>query len=164
MGSHASRDARAVLDAIRRVVRLLRQSAREAEKRTGLSAAQLFVLQQLRAAGGALTPGELAERTLTHQSSVSVVVKRLVEARLVSRARSPSDRRRVELSLTPAGRATARRAPELAQEQLISAVDHLPLARRAGLASGLLHLVGLLGISGSPPPMFFEERRGSRAQ
>src|SRR6266404_5174776 len=101
MGPHASRDARTVLDAIRRVVRLLRQSAREAEKRTGLSAAQLFVLQQLRAAGGAVTPGELAERTLTHQSSVSVVVKRLVEARLVSR---------------------------------------------------------------SPPPMFFEERRGSRAQ
>src|SRR5882724_4856948 len=107
MGSHASRDARAVLDAIRRVVRLLRQSAREAEKRTGLSAAQLFVLQQLRAAGGALTPGELAERTLTHQSSISVVVKRLVAARLVSRARSPSDRRRVELSLTPAAGARA---------------------------------------------------------
>src|SRR6266404_8065700 len=164
MGPHASRDARTVLDAIRRVVRLLRQSAREAEKRTGLSAAQLFVLQQLRAAGGALTPGELAARTLTHQSSVSVVVKRLVEGGLVSRARSPSDRRRVELSLTPAGRAAARRAPALAQEQLISAVDQLPVVQRSGLASGLLHLAGLLGISGAPPPMFFEERGGTRAQ
>jgi DNA-binding MarR family transcriptional regulator len=164
MGSHASRDARTVLDAIRRIVRLLRQSAREAERRSGLSAAQLFVLQQLRAAGGALTPGELAERTLTHQSSVSVVVKRLVDAGLVSRARSPLDRRQVELSLTPAGRAAARRAPGVAQQRLISAVDRLTLAHRSGLASGLLQLVGQLGISGAAPPMFFEERRASRAQ
>ncbi len=164
MGSNASPHARTVLDAIRRIVRLLRQSAREAERRTGLSAAQLFVLQQLRAAGGALTPGDLAERTLTHQSSVSVVVRRLVEAGLVSRAPSALDRRRVELSLTPAGRAAARRAPELAQERLISAVDQLPLAHRSGLASGLERLIGQLGISGAAPPMFFEERRGSRAQ
>jgi DNA-binding MarR family transcriptional regulator len=164
MGPHASREARIVLEAIRRIVRLLRQSAREAERRTGLSAAQLFVLQQLRAAGGALTPGELADRTLTHQSSVSVVVKRLVAAGLVSRARSERDGRRVELSLTPAGRAAVRRAPELAQERLISAVDELPVAHRSGLAAGLGRLVGQLGISGAPPPMFFEERRGSRAQ
>ena len=87
MGSHASADARAVLDAIRRIVRLLRQSARAAERRTGMSAAQLFVLQQLRSAGGALTPGELAERTLTHQSSVSVVARRLVDGGLVKRQR-----------------------------------------------------------------------------
>src|ERR1700693_6047167 len=61
MGAHASADARAVLDAIRRIVRLLRPSDRAAEKKTGLSGAQLFVLQQLRAAGGELTPGELSQ-------------------------------------------------------------------------------------------------------
>ena len=114
MGPHASADARAVLDAIRRIVRLLRQSARAAERRTGMSAAQLFVFQQLRSAGGALTPGELAERTLTHQSSVSVVARRLVDGGLVKRQRSPADGRRVELSLTPAGRAAVRRRPRLA--------------------------------------------------
>jgi DNA-binding MarR family transcriptional regulator len=162
MGSHASADARTVLDAIRRIVRLLRQSSRDAEKRTGLSAAQLFVLQQLRAAGGALTPGELAERTLTHQSSVSVVVRRLSEAGLIRRARSGADRRRIELSLAPAGRAAARRVPRLAQDRLIPAVDMLPLADRAGLARGLIALVRQLRIGGIAPPMFFEEgaRRG----
>ena len=157
MGSHASPDARAVLDAIRRIVRLLRQSAREAEKRTGLSAAQLFVLQQLRAAGGALTPGELAARSLTHQSSVSVVVRRLVDAGLVRRARSSADRRRVELSLTPSGRTAARRVPRLAQERLIAAIDLLPLAERRGLSIGLGQLVRQLGIERAAPPMFFED-------
>lgn len=160
MGSHVSRDARAVLDSIRRIVRLLRQSASEAEQRTGLSAAQLFVLQQLRTAGGALTPGELAHRTLTHQSSVSAVVRRLVDAGLVSRARSSTDGRRVELALTSAGRAAARRAPRLAQERLISAVDRLSPEHRRGLASGLVQLVQRLGIGNAAPPMFFEERGG----
>jgi MarR family transcriptional regulator, lower aerobic nicotinate degradation pathway regulator len=161
MGSHASAEARVVLDAVRRIVRLLRQSARAAERRTGMSAAQLFVLQQLRSAGGALTPGELAERTLTHQSSVSVVARRLVEDGMVKRQRSAADGRRVELSLTPAGRAAVRRRPKLAQEQLISAVDRLPLADREALALGVRQLVRGLGIGGATAPMFFEEGAGS---
>jgi MarR family transcriptional regulator, lower aerobic nicotinate degradation pathway regulator len=161
MGAHASGDTRAVLDAIRRIVRLLRQSARDAERRTGMSAAQLFVLEQLRNAGGALSPGELAERTLTHQSSVSVVARRLVEGGMVKRQRSRADGRRVELLLTPAGRAALRRRPRLAQEQLISAVGRLPLEDREALVLGLRQLVRELGIGGTSTPMFFEEGAGS---
>src|SRR3954469_4029871 len=160
MGAHASPQARVVLEAVRRIVRMLRQSAREAQQRTGLSGAQLFVLQQLRAAGGALTPGELAQRTLTHQSSVSVVVRRLVDKGFVSRARSASDARRIELTLTAAGRKAARRVPRLAQERLIEAVDGLPPAARAGLASGLAALVDRLGLRDAAAPMFFEEGAG----
>ena len=157
MGAHASPEARAVLDAIRRIVQLLRRSAREAEMRTGLSAAQLFVLQQLRGAGRPLTPGELAERTLTHQSSVSVVVRRLVERGLVKKTPSAVDRRRAELILTDKGLKAARRAPALAQERLIAAVERLPRAGRARLAKGLLQLTRQLGIGAATPPMFFEE-------
>ncbi len=157
MGAHASADARAVLDAIRRIVRLLRQSDRDAEKKTGLSGAQLFVLQQLRAAGGKLTPGELSQRTLTHQTSVSGVVRRLSEAGHVQRVRSPADGRRIELRLTPRGRAAVRRAPKLAQQQLISAVDELHDSQRRALAQALSELVRQLGIGAAPAPMFFEE-------
>jgi hypothetical protein len=39
-------DTRAILDAIRQIVRLLRLSARDAERSAGLSSAQLFVLHQ----------------------------------------------------------------------------------------------------------------------
>ena len=157
MGSHASADARAVLDAVRRIVRLLRQSDHEAQQKTGLSGAQLFVLQQLRAAGEPVTPGDLSSRTLTHQSSVSGVVRRLCEAGYVARARSPSDARRVELSLTKAGRAAARHAPRLAQQRLIAAVDLLPVEQRAALSRGLAALVAQLGIGEARPHMFFEE-------
>lgn len=157
MGAHASAEARAVLDSIRRIVRLLRQSDRDAQRKTGLSGAQLFVLQQLRAAGGTLTPGELARRTLTHQTSVSGVVRRLSDAGHVRRVRSATDARRIELRLTSAGRAAVRRAPVLAQERLISAVDELNDSRRTALARTLSELVRRLGVGALPPPMFFEE-------
>lgn len=157
MGAHASAEARAVLEAIRRIVRLLRQSDRDAQRKTGLSGAQLFVLQQLRAAGGTLTPGELSRRTLTHQTSVSGIIRRLADAGHVRRVRSATDARRIELRLTPAGRAAMRRAPKLAQQRLISAVDELDASRRTALAQALSALVRQLGISAAPPPMFFEE-------
>src|SRR6185312_321205 len=64
-----------VLDSIRRIVRLLREGTRASEDAVGLSAAQLFVLQKLDPAVP-LSLTELAARTLTHQSSVSVVVSR----------------------------------------------------------------------------------------
>src|SRR3989442_1394745 len=115
MGSHArSRktppaspasggEVTAILDSIRRIVRVLRVASRAAEKDFGLSAAQLFVLHAL-AEGPALSLNEVAERTRTHQSSVSVVVQRLVDRGLVVRDSVAGDARRKGLSLTPAAR------------------------------------------------------------
>ena len=68
------------------------------------------MLQQL-AAAPAKSVNELADRTYTHQSSVSVVVRRLVEQGLVARRRASDDGRRRELSLTAAGRRLVARAP-----------------------------------------------------
>ena len=99
--------------------------------------AQLFVLQQLRAAGGALTPGELSQRTLTHHVSVSGVVRRSSEGGHVHRVRSTTDARRIELRLTAAGRARCG-APMLAQRSLISAVDQMDDSRRTGARAGAL--------------------------
>src|SRR5258706_11797595 len=77
-------EVRAVMDGVRRLVQVLRESSRAARRRVGLSAAQLFVLHRL-ADAPALSLNELAARTFTHQSTVSVVVSRLVEQGLGSR-------------------------------------------------------------------------------
>ena len=163
MGSQAIdgglRDARAVLDSIRRLVRLLRESSSEAERRAGISGAQLFVLEQLRDTGrdGALSVRDLAARTLTHESSVSVVVQRLVDAGLVARRRSKADARRAELTLLPAGRALLRKSPRLAQARLIAGIEALPARQRRALATSLDALVSGLGLDARAPAMFFEE-------
>ncbi len=147
------------LNALRRIVRALRLSARRAERELGLSGAQLFVLQQL-GERPAESVNDLAERTRTHQSSVSVVVRRLVERGLVARRPCPEDARRVGLELSGAGRALLRRSRPAAQVALIRAMGRLP-ARQQRLLGSLLHrLVREMGLAGSPASMMFTESEG----
>src|SRR3954466_4342580 len=103
-------EVREVLNSLRQIVRSLRVSSRTAEQRVGLSGAQLFVLQCL-ARHSPCSVNELAVRTATDQSSVSVVVSRLVAGGHVRRVPSKVDRRRVELTLTKSGLALLESAP-----------------------------------------------------
>ncbi len=149
-------DLSAALDAIRRIVQALRISTRAAERRLGISGAQLFVLHAL-SETPAHSLNELAARTFTHQSSVSTVVERLVRKRYVSRKRSTADARRVVLSLTPSGRTLLRSSPDIAQLRLISALRELPPRNRRTLAQLLDRVVHAMGAD-SAPTLFFEER------
>ncbi len=147
---------RAILDALRRIVRELRLSTRDAERAAGISGAQLFVLQAL-ARSPASSLNDLAERTFTDQSSVSVVVRRLVDAKLVTRKASRDDARRVELSLTPSGQRLSARCPEPTQARLLESLRRMGAAERAALTRGLGALVREMGIQDAEPRMFFEE-------
>jgi DNA-binding MarR family transcriptional regulator len=158
-----AREATAILDDLRRIVRTLRESSRAAEGALGVSGAQLFVLQTL-ASSPALSLNALAERTRTHQSSVSAVVKRLVESELVARRASSEDARRLELELTARGRALLKRAPFAAQDRLIRGVDEMPAAERRLLARGLRALLDAMHLDESPPAMFFEEDHGPQSR
>jgi DNA-binding MarR family transcriptional regulator len=150
-------DARQVLDSLRRVVRSLRIASRASEKRVGLSAAQLFLLQRL-AERPMASVNELAERTLTHQSSASVVISKLVERGLIERSHSVSDARRLELSVTPAARKLLRKAPRVAQDALIDALAKMKKSQVKQLASLLGEFVDTAGIADGPAEMLFEEK------
>ena len=150
------RDGFVAVEAIRKIVRLLRDSAQVVQGQTGITGAQLFVLRVL-AAHPRLSINELADRTMTHQSSVSVVVSRLVERGLVARAPAPEDRRRQVVELTARGRLLHRKAPAVAQEMLIAAVRKLDPEQRRGLAGGLQALAAALGASPGRAAMFFED-------
>jgi len=149
-------DVRDVLDSFRRIVRLLRLSSREAEREVGLSGAQLFVLQKLSEAK-MLSVNDLAERTHTHQSSVSVVAQTLVDKGLVARARAADDARRLELTLTASAKALLRKAPGAAQDRLIEALGKLPASTRKQLAQSLTKLVEEAGLGDSEAPMLMDE-------
>ena len=148
----------AAIDSIRRILHALRASARRAEALPGgVTGAQLFVLQTL-AGGPVRSLNELATRTFTHQSTVSVVVGRLVARGLVIRRRSADDGRRLELQLSPSGRKLVRRSPPMAQHRLIGALHALPARDARQLARLLGRLVELMGAAHGAPPMFFEVR------
>jgi DNA-binding MarR family transcriptional regulator len=144
------------VEAIRRILHALRRSSREAEARAGVTGAQLFVLQSL-AEAPAASLNELAARTLTHQSTVSVVVDRLVRRQLVIKRRAEGDARRVEIRLAPRGRALVRRSPQAAQARLIDGLRALPHREAAELARLLGRLVRTMGATREAAAMFFED-------
>jgi len=149
-----------VLDAIRRILRVIRLASARVERQTGVSAAQLILLHRLaeRPAGSV---NELAARVHADQSSVSVLVRRLVERGLISRRRSGRDARRVELSLSPSGRALARRAPPAPQQRVLEALAGLTAARQRRLAALLGELVERLGASGEPADLLYADGVGA---
>jgi DNA-binding MarR family transcriptional regulator len=156
-----SADARSVMDSLRRLVHGLRVFDRAAERAAGLSGAQLFVLGRL-ADGGAASINELAERTRTHQSSVSVVAQKLVNQGMAKSRRGESDGRRVELTITAAGRRALSRAPAAAQEKLIDAIGRLSALQRRQLGRLLQQLVATAGLARTPAALFFEETHRNR--
>jgi len=105
---------------------------------------------------------ELAERTATHQSSVSVVVRRLVDRGLVTRVASEADRRRVQIALTPAGASMLRGAPPTVQSDLMQGMSRMTPDQRATLAELLEVWLLASGIDLATPPMMFEDEPAAR--
>lgn len=59
---------------------------------------------------GRLPMSKIGERLMVHPTSVTNLVDRLVAQELVERSADPDDRRRIYVSLTPAGRRVLRKA------------------------------------------------------
>jgi DNA-binding MarR family transcriptional regulator len=162
--SHSSNQYRQevgeVMDCIRHIFKALRVASSQFEKTMGLSAAQIFVLKKLKLEPG-LSINDLAERTVTHQSSVSVVVKKLEEQGLVRRETSSQDSRKVVVFLTPEGTTKLGEIPPTVQEEMIDALQKMPGEKTLALAQLMREFVGHAGIavSGMPAPMFDEHTR-----
>ena len=147
---------RRVLDALRSIVRELRLASVSTERHHGLSSAQLFVLHTL-GSHGKLSLGEVAQRTFTDPSSVSVVVRKLEARGLVVKGVAETDHRRLEIGLSPEGRQLLGPTSAPVQDVLIQRLEALgtrDLARLADL------LEALAPPSAEAPPMFFEEPGG----
>ena len=123
-GPRHSTQKAVIVDSIRAIAQELRTTGRQLDADLGITGAQLDVLRALESKP-AFSINELAERTFTHQSSVSIVVSRLADSGLVSRASSEKDGRRQAIALTPGGRAVLRRAPESSEERLLAALRGL---------------------------------------
>lgn len=157
MPTQTQQSTRSVLDAIRKIVRTLNTSSRETEKKFGISMAQLFILQQL---GGKtlLTVNELAELAHTHQSSVSVVVRKLKEQGLVNSSPLKKDKRHAAISLTAKGRALIKRTPHAAQERFIESLASMSKRNQQQFAVLLTEFITGAGISKEQPSMLFEKK------
>ncbi len=125
------------------IVRSLRQIARSIDRynrrfaeRTNLTVSQCVALRELRAIGSC-TSGELADRVGISRGTATGILDRLESEHLVQRRRGPTDRRRVYISLTRAGRRMASDLQAPFEEPLARLLDELPEGSRSQTAEAL---------------------------
>lgn len=140
-----------IVESLRAIAKAMRISGRHAESKLGVSGAQLHILQELQDKPSQ-SINELAARTYTHQSSVSMVVARLVDNRLAMRSASSNDARKAVISLTPAGKAILKKSPGAAQGSIVAALQSMRQSELQELAESLQKLDELL----TPPGPFLE--------
>lgn len=149
-------EAHSVLNSFRRLVKSLRLADRAGLKEYGLGASQLYVLHELKR-DAPLSVNDLAARMATDQSTVSVVVAKLIEKGFVAREKSETDARRLDLTLTAKGHLTARNLPPPIQHLIIEGVQRLPRAKAKALAESLQDICEVLGIADEHPPMLMDD-------
>lgn len=154
-------DSARVLNAFRALVKQLRTLDRIAVEQHGLGSAQIYVLHCLSIAQP-LSVGKVATMTATDQSTVSLVVAKLVERGLVVSRRAIADARRSELSLSREGRALARKLPLVFQDQFIRALEQLEQPALAGVADALEAVARAMGVEHEQPSMLLFDAPSGR--
>lgn len=153
-GKHG--DVTAIVQGLRRVVRALHSYSQGVRARYGLTGPQLWALKTLQGTGP-IAVGALAEALAVHQSSVSVLLDRLEERRLVTRHRRDTDQRVVDVALTPRGVAMAADAPEAAQGRLLHALDAMPATEVHALSAAVGRLVAAMEAADVAAEFFFAD-------
>ena len=132
------------LAALRRILRASESSARALARETGLTTAQLVVLQIVDDAGET-TPKGIAERAGTSQATITALVEKLHRRGFVERRRGESDRRQLWLTLTPAGRAALDEAPNPLHARFSEGFRRLPDWEQAMIVAALERVASLIG-------------------
>jgi DNA-binding MarR family transcriptional regulator len=141
--------SREVLLALRRIIHAVDLHSAALMQTVGLSAPQIFALQTLAHAGQAMAAGELAMRMDLTQGTLSTILDRLERKQLVRRNRGQDDRRKVLISLTPAGSQVLADSPPLLQQNFIRAFAGLRDWEQNLLLSSLQRVAELMH---APPP------------
>ena len=133
---------RQALIALRRIIRAMEFSARRLAKETGLTSSQLTVLRIL--SQGEMTPSAIAAQIGLMQATVTTVIDRLVERKLVQRRRGESDRRHIWIDLTEEGHAMLASMPPDLQVSFQSEFDRMKDWEQAMVVASLERIAGLL--------------------
>jgi len=141
-----------VLVALRRVIRATDLHSRQLLKSAGLTAPQLLVLQSVQQRGEA-SSSELATDINVSQATVTTIIDRLEARGLVRRERSSQDKRKVRVTLLPAGRQALAGSPAPLQENFTRQFQALEKWEQTQLIASLqriAHMMDAQDIDASP--------------
>lgn len=113
-----------LLVSLRKVIRAIDLYSKKLNKDSGLTAPQLFVLQEISAHDGVMVK-DIASSINLSSATVTNILDRLEVRALVIRERSKVDKRKVGLYLTELGTKTLENAPKPLQEHFIDRFEKL---------------------------------------
>lgn len=133
------------LIALRRILRATSLYDRELAAATGVTPAQLRVLQILDYhPNGSITPKALAAQMGIAQATVTAIVDKMEATGMLTRHRSETDRRQTNLAITDTGRATVHAAPDALQQRFVRAFDSMQDWEQAQLVATLERVAFML--------------------
>ena len=142
----------AVLIALRKVIRATDLHSKYLAKNTGLTTAQLLILQSIQNMGE-VSIGEISKKISLSQATVTSILDRLVDKGLVYRERSTKDKRKVHAYLTEDAVALIKDAPAPLQEQFTKQFEALNDWEKSMMISSLQRIAQMMdaeGIDASP--------------
>jgi DNA-binding MarR family transcriptional regulator len=141
-----------VLIALRRIIRVTDSSSKNLARDTGLTTSQLLVLQLLEP-GGDMTIGDIAKQVNLSQGTVTIIIDRLEDRKLVARIKGQQDKRKVFVEITNGGRDMLADAPKLLQTTFLENFARLAEWEQTYMLAALdrvAHLMNASFIDASP--------------
>lgn len=135
------------LIAIRRILRAAEFASRDLARRSGLTPSQVVVLQIV-SRGEAVGAGAISEAAHLSQATVSALLDKLEERRLVKRRRDTGDRRRVGVELTAEGRSALSDTPDVLQDRFAARFERLADWEQASIIASLERIASMLDADG----------------
>jgi len=133
----------AVLIALRKVIRATDLHSKYLAKNTGLTTAQLLILQSIQNMGE-VSIGEISKKISLSQATVTSILDRLADKGLVYRERSTKDKRKVHAYLTEDAVALIKDAPAPLQEQFTKQFEALNEWEQSMMISSLQRIAQMM--------------------
>ncbi|MFT5354928.1 MAG: DNA-binding MarR family transcriptional regulator [Polyangiales bacterium] len=150
--------AHEVLISIRQIVRRVSEHSKYLSREVGLTVPQLLCLKaigEMEDEHEEITVAMVGQRVHLSPATVSRIIDRVVRADLVARERRSKDRRRVCLSLTPAGLERFQTLPTPLQEKFVKRFAELAEEDQLELLSALSRITTLMDATDlDAAPMF----------
>lgn len=132
-----------LLVSLRKVIRAIDLHSKQLNKTSGLTGPQLLIMTEVAQTDG-ITASRIAQNVNLSPATVTNILDRLENRKLVVRVRSQLDKRRVSLYLTQSGQSILLAAPQPLQEHFIAKFSALEEWEQSLLLSSMQRVAAMM--------------------
>ncbi len=133
----------ALLIALRKVIRAIDLHSKHLSKTSGLTSPQLLIMLEIDKVSG-VNSSQVAKSVNLSAATVTNILDRLENKKLISRVRDTQDKRKIGLYLTESGKNILLKAPQALQEDFIDNFTNLAQWEQSQLLSSMERLAEMM--------------------